>query len=110
MIVDGALNATFSVFQATEAEFDRVFPGPGQDIAFIEDVIAALGEPAVAEVVAPIWERPILRRDIESLHGLLIYGGSDRMPFYPASRREADWDDSALNPAQRALYALHRGD
>ncbi|MDP1778332.1 MAG: hypothetical protein Q8K90_06955 [Brevundimonas sp.] len=108
MVVDGALNATFSVFQATKAEFDQIFPVPGQDIAFIEEVIAALGDLATGEIMAPIWERPILRRDVEGLHGLLIYEKSERMPFYPASRREADHEDAALNPAQRALFALHR--
>ena len=108
MVVDDAPNATFSVFQATEAEFDRIFPVPGQDIAFIEEVIAALGDAATSEVMGPIWERPILRRDVEGLHGLLIYEGSERMPFYPASRREADWEDAAVNPAQRALFAGYR--
>jgi hypothetical protein len=108
LVVDGALNATFSVFQATEAEFDGIFPAPGQDIAFIEEVIAALGDLATAEMMASIWERPILRRDVDGLHGLLIYEGRERMPFYPVSRRETDWEDAALNPAQRALFALHR--
>ncbi|WP_292063944.1 hypothetical protein [Brevundimonas sp. UBA7664] len=108
LVVDGALNATFSVFQATEAEFDKIFPAPGQDIAFIEEVIAALGELLTAKMIAPIWERPILRRDVNGLHGLLIYEGMERMPFYPASRRETDWDDAALSPAQRALFALNR--
>jgi len=108
MVVDGALNATFSVFQATEAEFDRIFPAPGQDIAFIEEVIAALGDLATGEMMAPVWERPILRRDVDGLHGLLIYEGSERIPFYPASRREVDWEDAAVNPAQRALFARHR--
>jgi hypothetical protein len=108
MVVDGAMNATFSVFQITEDEFDRIFPAPGQDIAFIEEVIAVHGDAATGEMMAPIWERPILRRDVDGLHGLLIYDGSDRIPFHPASRREADWNDSALNPAQRALFARCR--
>src|SRR6185437_5384901 len=31
-IVDGADNATFSIFQATNEEFHEIFPGPGQDM------------------------------------------------------------------------------
>ena len=38
-VIDGALNAVYDIFQATDEEFALIFP-PGQDIAFIDEVIA----------------------------------------------------------------------
>jgi NADPH-dependent ferric siderophore reductase len=35
-IVDGADNATFAVFQATDEEFRLIFPPPGQDLEIPE--------------------------------------------------------------------------
>ncbi len=37
-IIDGARNCTFSIFQATDEEFLLVFPEPGQDIQYAEDL------------------------------------------------------------------------
>lgn len=36
-IIDGAVNAAFDIFQATEHEFNLIFPSH-QDIAFIDEV------------------------------------------------------------------------
>ena len=108
LIVDGAANATFSVFQMTETEFGLSFPQPGQDIAFIEDVIGALGDEAAARMLKPVWERPIPRSEALGIHGLLIFEGEARRPFYPASGREMDFDEAALNPAQRDLFRRRR--
>lgn len=38
-IIDGALNAVYNIFQATDEEFSLIFPR-GQDIAFIDEVMA----------------------------------------------------------------------
>src|SRR5215470_12848108 len=35
-IIDRAVNATFSLFQATDEEFAAIFPGAGQDIELID--------------------------------------------------------------------------
>jgi hypothetical protein len=37
-VIDGALNCTFSIFQATEEEFVLIFSEPGQDIQYAEDL------------------------------------------------------------------------
>jgi hypothetical protein len=42
-IIDGALNATFSIFQATEEEFALIFPNE-QDIELSEDFHARVGD------------------------------------------------------------------
>jgi hypothetical protein len=37
-VIDGALNCTFSFFQATDEEFLLLFPDPRQDIQYAEDL------------------------------------------------------------------------
>jgi hypothetical protein len=107
-IVDRAENATFSVFQATDEEFAVIFPADGQDIEFIEDFIARCGNDYAGRVLSPIWERPILKRDAQGIHGTLYYEYEARRHHLPASKREVDWDELAINPAQRRLFASKR--
>jgi hypothetical protein len=104
-IVDGALNATLSVFQVTASEFQLIFPGPGQDIEFIEHLVARVGAEAAQEALTPVWERPILKRDAQGIHGTLYYDHAERAAYFPASKREIDRDPGSVNPAQRALFA-----
>jgi hypothetical protein len=107
-IIDGALNATFSVFQATEGEFAAIFPADGQDMEFIEDFIERCGEEQAGRILGPMWERPILKRDTQGIHGTLYYEYADRRQYLPATKREVDWDDHAINSAQRQLFASKR--
>ena len=106
-IIDGADNATFSLFQATEAEFLAIFPD-GQDMELVEDFIARVGEAEAANVLTPLWERPILKRDAQGIHGTLFYGSDRRREHLPSSKREVDWNDSAINEAQRRLFRSKR--
>ncbi|MCJ2184975.1 hypothetical protein MTR62_20130 [Novosphingobium sp. 1949] len=106
-IIDGAVNATFSVFQATDEEFDAIFP-QGRDIELVEDLLDRLGDEAAGLVLAPMWSRPILKRDVVGIHGTLFYDNVDRRTHIPQSKREVDWDSGAINQAQRDLFARHR--
>ncbi len=106
-IIDGADNATYSVFQATEAEFDAIFPN-GRDIELVEDLIDRLGEEIAGAVLTPIWTRPILKRDALGIHGTLFYDNDRRRNHIPTSKRQVDWNDGAINQAQRDLFAKHR--
>ena len=105
-IIDGASNATFSVFEATEQEFEVIFPA-GRDIELIEDLIARVGDDAAGLVLTPMWSRPILKRDAVGIHGTLFYDNADRI--IPLTKREVDWEENAINPAQRDLFRRHRG-
>jgi hypothetical protein len=107
-IIDGADNATFSLFQATDDEFAAIFPGPGQDMELIEDVVARVGDEAAGKIMGVIWERPILKRDVLGLHGTLFYAWSEKRQHLPATKREVDLDPLSVNSAQRALFAASK--
>ncbi len=99
-VIDGADNCTFSIFQLTDDEFAQVFPGESQDIQFAEDLTQA-----AHRALAAAWERPIRKPDALGIHGTLFYGFAGRRGGFPASKRERDWDERALNAAQRRMYA-----
>jgi hypothetical protein len=101
-VIDGANNCTLPIFQATDAEFAAIFPADGQDIEFIEDVRERLGD-KTGEVMAPIWERPLLKSQVVGIQGTLFYGFESKRYSFPISKRERDWG-LALNRAQRRLY------
>jgi hypothetical protein len=106
-IIDGAANATFSVFQATDEEFATIFPD-GRDIELIEDLIERIGEAAAGSVLTFLWGRPILKRDALGVHGTLFYDNEHRRHHIPPSKREVDWADGSANQAQRDLFTKHR--
>lgn len=105
-IIDGAVNATFSVFQATDEEFALIFPD-GRDIELVEDLIERIGEQAAGSVLALLWGRPILKRDALGIHGTLFYDNEHRRDHILPSKREVDWTGGSVNQAQRDLFAKH---
>ena len=107
-IIDGALNATFSIFQATEEEFGLIFPGSGQDIEVSEDFQRRVGAEKAKTVLNLVWSRPILKRDAQGIHGTLYCDWADRRGYLPATKREIAWDDASVNSAQRLLFANKR--
>lgn len=106
-IIDGAANATFSVFQATDDEFAAIFPA-GRDIELADELTERLGDAEAARILSGVWERPILKSEANGIHGTLFYDADDRREFLPPSRREVDWDERFVNEAQRALFRRHR--
>jgi len=106
-IIDCARNATFSIFQASNEAFDAIFPD-GRDMELVEDLIARLGEDQADMILSPLWDRPVLKRDAQGIHGTLFYEYADRRDIFPATMREIDWDASFVNTAQRRLFQSHR--
>jgi hypothetical protein len=106
-VIDGALNCTFSLFQATEEEFNLLFPEPLQDIQYAEDLIALPDHPAVETALKRIWERPIRKQDAIGIHGTLLYQLQRYKEWYPENREDAVMP-SAINAAQRRLFSSPR--
>ncbi len=79
----------------TLPDFAKVFPGPGQDVEFIDDVMDRLGETEAIRILSSIWHRRIDKPDVRGIHGTLFYGLDFKKPFYP-NKRETDFDDGEL--------------
>ncbi|HEX3919771.1 MAG TPA: hypothetical protein VHW60_20725 [Caulobacteraceae bacterium] len=109
-IVDGADNATFAVFQATDEEFRLIFPRPGQDLEIPEALFRRLGAARANEVLRPMWNRPILKKDIQGIHGTLFYNYFDKRHHLPASKREIDREESQISEPERELYRRARAE
>ena len=107
-VIDGADNATFSLFEATDDEFALLFPGEGQDMALSEDIETCDRAEQACAALQNIRERPILKRSAQGLHGTLFYDNERRRAHIPASRREVDTPEAGISAAQRALFAKHR--
>ena len=97
--IDSADNCTFSVFQATEDEFDLIFPGSSQDIQFSEDL-----SKAAAEAMRRVGERPVRKPDAMGIHGTLFFEFERKRHNFPATKRERDWNPMSISEAQRRLY------
>ena len=55
-IIDRADNSTYSIFAATNAEFEAIFP-TGADIEFVEDFFKRLGDEAAGKIQSELWKR-----------------------------------------------------
>jgi hypothetical protein len=91
-VIDGAENCVYDIFAATDEEFALLFP-PGEDVAFINEVISRVNENALNKALSMIWTRRVRKCDANGIHGLLFYELDDKKIFYPTRR-----DEEAINP------------
>ena len=105
-IIDGAVNASYSIFQATDEDFAEIFPQAGQDIEIVEDYVSRVGEHQANLTLSKLWQKPIHKRDVEGIHGTLYYDYKEKSKYLPKSKREIDRNN--LNEAERNLYAKLR--
>lgn len=79
LVIDRADNCAYDCFLASEDLFGRIYPGEGQDVEFIEDVLAREGERLDEEFKA-MWRRPVRKTDVR---------GDRRRPVLRAAPQEA---------------------
>jgi hypothetical protein len=91
-VVDGAENTVYDIFSATDAEFDLIFP-VGQDVAFIDEVMARGPPEALDAAFDRIWTRRVRKQDVVGIHGLLFYELEYKKRYYPTRN-----DEEARNP------------
>jgi hypothetical protein len=91
-VIDGALNAVYDIFQATDEEFSLIF-APGEDIAFIDEVIARGVRAELDAALTRIWKRRIPKAKATGIHGVLFYELDYKKRYYPTRR-----DEEAVNP------------
>jgi hypothetical protein len=91
-VIDGARNSVYDIFSVTEDEFSLIFP-EGQDVAFIDEVMARGPSEELDAAFNNIWSRRIAKRDAMGIHGLLFYQMEHKKIYYPTRR-----DEEAVNP------------
>lgn len=102
-VIDGALNCTFSIFQATDDEFRLLFPERDQDIQYAEDLAGLSNSKTIEDALGRIWQRPIRKRDAMGIHGTLFYELQRYKHWYPHKREDAVVP-TAISVAQRRLF------
>ncbi len=91
MVVDGARNSTFDVFEIDDAMFAVIFPDDS-DVAFLDEVADRIKTLGLGEVAFfnQIYSNRLDKKNINGLHGILHSTGSYcRKEYYPL-RRETD--------------------
>jgi len=91
-IIDSSINCVYDIFSATDREFHLIFPYD-TNIAFIEEVYANGDEEELDKAFNKIWTRPVLKNEVQGIHGTVFYGLEEKKIFYPSRR-----DEEAVNP------------
>ncbi len=91
-VFDGASNAVYDIFSATDDEFALIFL-TGEDIAFIDEVYERQNESELNLAFERIWARRIPKKEAMGIHGQLFYGLEEKKQFYLTRR-----DEEAQNP------------
>ncbi len=102
-VINGALNCTFSLFQATDEEFALLFPEHRQDIQYVEDLVRLAEQSEINSALRRIWQRPIRKSEAQGIHGTLFYQ-LERYKKWYREKREDTVEPSAINAAQRRLF------
>ncbi|BAS58989.1 hypothetical protein NIES2135_14910 [Leptolyngbya boryana NIES-2135] len=79
-IIDRAINCAYDIYSATDEEFLKIFPNPGQDIQFNEDIE---DDEEVRQILARLWKRRVKKSEVHGIHGTLFYQLSEKKRFYP---------------------------
>jgi hypothetical protein len=95
-VIDAAENCGFCICAVAEKDFYLIFPAPGQDVEFIDDVVKRLGEPLAGELVRRATGGRIEKAKLKGLHGTLFFGLPERRKWY-RNKRETDLDNPDLS-------------
>src|SRR5260370_19633158 len=93
LIIDGAENCEYSIFDMRDDEFRAAFPGDRQNVEFIEDLVDRIGDDGVASLFKPVWRRKVKKPDVMGIHGTLFYQLYWKKKFYPTK------NDQEMTPA-----------
>jgi hypothetical protein len=88
-VIDGALNAAYNIYAASDEQFALIFPD-GADIEFVEDFIERVGEEAAGDTLGALWARRINKPDVVGIHGTLFYELREAKKRYYPNKRFSD--------------------
>jgi len=86
-IIDAALNCSYDIFEVSNEQYRVIFP-TSNDIAFIEDVIAKLGEESADILFYNIWKlKPQKKECVNGIHGTLFIDLLYKKKYYPNNKQ-----------------------
>ncbi|MEO7493930.1 MAG: hypothetical protein ABIT83_02795 [Massilia sp.] len=91
-IFEGAENAVYDIFAATDDEFALIF-SIGTDVAFIDEVRQRQSAEVLNTAFAAIWKCRVPKHQAMGIHGILFYDSKHKKVYYPTRR-----DEKAINP------------
>ena len=91
LVIDGADNCAYDCFLASDDLFRRIYPGDGQDIEFIEDLLERSPDGDLDQEFEAMWRRRITKKDVRGIDGILFYELLHKKKFYP-NKRDSDLD------------------
>ena len=101
-LIDGAVNCSYSIYAIPDKAFRQLFPSPGQDIEFIEDVVARLGKRKVGALMKYTYNSHLSKSEVCGIHGTLFFEMSNRKAFYP-NKRDSDIHDREIQKRIRGI-------
>ena len=91
LVIDGAENCAYDCFSADDELFGAIFPEVGQNIEFIEDFILRVPMGTFDDQFQMMWKRPIAKKYVRGIDGILFYELLHKKKFYP-TKRDSDLD------------------
>ena len=93
-IIDGAMNCTYDIFQATTQEFDSIFLN-GTNILFADEIVSS---EETDRIFKNLWNRRIPKTEAMGIHGTIFYELNHKKEYYPDRI-----DENAINPNGTSL-------
>jgi hypothetical protein len=90
-IIDGAENCAYDCFSCDDELFEGIFSENGQDIEFIEDFLDRVPEGSFDHLFETMWKRPVAKKDVRGIDGILFYELLNKKWYYP-NKRDSDLD------------------
>ncbi|MCC6429022.1 MAG: hypothetical protein IT435_19655 [Phycisphaerales bacterium] len=87
LVIDGAEHCAFPICLIDD-DFAVVFPDPGQNVEFIEDLVRRVGEQRTGELVSRGATHRIRKEHAAGVHGTLFFGLSARQRYFPNKRED----------------------
>lgn len=86
IVVDGADNCAYDCFTLDDRFFALLYPGEGQDIELIKDVLERYPGGELDEHFRTLCENNIQRANVQGIDGILFYELLLKKKFYPNKR------------------------
>lgn len=87
-VIDPADNCTYSIFSIDDEPFEILFPNE-QDIEFIDDFMARVGQEQALKILTSLWKNEINKKEVHGINGTLFYQLAYKKRYYP-TKREAE--------------------